>query len=86
MDLYYVFNPETGDYFNLIRDPSTKAKEWVKWDTDALEIPPETSCYGLTVQTRFTLQEIFQMEDKYKVALMGYLLPYKDGDDKHLKI
>lgn len=87
MDLYYIFDSESEQYFNHFHDYTTRSKDWVGWRPDALEVGDSlVTPHLMEIKTRFTLQEIFAMEDKFNVSLMPYLLPYKEGDDKHLKI
>ncbi|QHJ80943.1 MAG: hypothetical protein [Caudoviricetes sp.] len=86
LDLYYIYNPKAELYLNLIKDPNTKTKTWLKWDTDALEITEDSSCYGMTIQTRFTFDEIFLLEDTHNIPLVSYIQLVQPDDDKHLKI
>lgn len=88
LDLYYIFDPKAGLYLNLLGDPNTKVKEWIKWNEDALEIPLGSAMYGFGFfcKTRFTMQEVFELEDKYNVQLIGYIELFHEGDDKHLQI
>ena len=85
LELYYIYDPKADLYLNLIKDPSTKSKTWLKWNPDALEIS-EDSTFGLTIQTRFTFEEIFLLEDTHNISLVGYIQLVQPDDDKHLKI
>ncbi|ARM65975.1 hypothetical protein AM7_028 [Lactococcus phage AM7] len=86
LDLYYIYDSKAELYLNLIKDPTTKSKMWLKWNPDALEITEDSTCFGLTVQTRFTFDEIFLLEDTHNISLVGYIQLVQPDDDKHLKI
>lgn len=72
MDKFYLYNEEAKQYFqkfNRIQDNI----HWFGWRDNDIEVTRENSSYGLIIQTRFTLEEVFKLEDETGKPLMQYL-------------